>query len=106
MSTVTGGLIYKPGWSNMQHVTTISFLLLAYANYLGHSSEVLQCGSIQVTHSRLRTAAKRQVLLQICHWNPNLITKYCIKHNGSLVIVSTKLILWLAMYAGGLHTRG
>lgn len=56
-----GGLIYKPGGSNMQHVTAISFLLLAYANYLGHSSEVVQCGSIQVTPSRLRTAAKRQV---------------------------------------------
>jgi len=49
--------------------------------------------------SRLRTAAKRKVLLQICHWNPNLITKYCIKNNGSLVIVSTKLILCLAVYA-------
>jgi len=90
----------------MQHVTAISFLLLAYANYLGHSSQVVQCGSIQVTPSRLRIAAKRQVLLQICHWNPNLITKYCIKRNAGLVIVSTKLILWLVVYAGGLYTGG
>ncbi|KAK9000420.1 hypothetical protein V6N11_080920 [Hibiscus sabdariffa] len=33
-----GGLIYKPGGSNLQHATTISFLLLVYANYLHHDN--------------------------------------------------------------------
>lgn len=56
-----GGLIYKPGGSNMQHVTAISFLLLAYSNYLGHSSQVVHCGSIAVTPARLRAVAKSQV---------------------------------------------
>ena len=46
----------------MQRVTALSFLLLAYANYLGHSSQVFKCGTIQFTPASLRIAAKRQVL--------------------------------------------
>ncbi|XP_057813362.2 endoglucanase 8 [Cryptomeria japonica] len=57
----SGGLIYKPGGSNMQHVTAISFLLLAYANYLGHSSQHVQCANMEVTPATLRSAAKLQV---------------------------------------------
>jgi hypothetical protein len=59
---LTGGLIYKPGGSNMQRVTALSFLLLAYANYLSHSSQVVTCGTIPISAARLRQAAKRQVL--------------------------------------------
>nr|CAD1821427.1 unnamed protein product [Ananas comosus var. bracteatus] len=43
-----GGLIYKPGGSNMQHVTAISFLLLAYAKYLSETSQTVNCGSMTV----------------------------------------------------------
>ena len=46
----------------MQRVTALSFLLLAYANYLGHSSQVVKCGTIQFTPSSLKTTTKRQVL--------------------------------------------
>ncbi|RRT59285.1 hypothetical protein B296_00017524 [Ensete ventricosum] len=56
-----GGLIYKPGGSNMQHVTSISFLLLAYAKYLSKSSQTVNCGSIQVAPSSLQLQAKKQV---------------------------------------------
>lgn len=56
-----GGLIYKQGGSNMQHVTAISFLLLAYASYLSHSNEVVHCGNIAATPARLQAVAKRQV---------------------------------------------
>ncbi|KAA8546035.1 hypothetical protein F0562_020514 [Nyssa sinensis] len=35
-----GGLIYKPGGSNLQHATTITFLLLVYANYLERSTAI------------------------------------------------------------------
>lgn len=38
-----GGLIYRPGGSNLQHATSISFLLLVYANYLSRSSKTLNC---------------------------------------------------------------
>lgn len=56
-----GGLIYKPGGSNLQHATTITFLLLIYANYLEKSSQVLNCGTISVNPSMLRKIGKRQV---------------------------------------------
>lgn len=56
-----GGLIYKPGGSNLQHATTISFLLLAYANYLERSSHAVNCGSISVGSTSLRQQAKKQV---------------------------------------------
>ncbi|XP_057850197.1 endoglucanase 24 [Cryptomeria japonica] len=56
-----GGLIYKIGGSNMQHVTSISFLLLVYANYLSSSSQSIPCGSVSATPERLRSIAKRQM---------------------------------------------
>ncbi|KAG8057519.1 hypothetical protein GUJ93_ZPchr0002g26514 [Zizania palustris] len=56
-----GGLIYKPGGSNMQHVTSISFLLLTYAKYLSNSSHTVNCGGISVGPSTLQLQAKKQV---------------------------------------------
>ncbi|CAK7329611.1 unnamed protein product [Dovyalis caffra] len=56
-----GGLIYKPGGSNLQHATTISFLLLAYANYLERTSQSVNCGNANVGPYSLRQQAKRQV---------------------------------------------
>ncbi|CAK9162032.1 unnamed protein product [Ilex paraguariensis] len=56
-----GGLIYKPGGSNLQHATTITFLLLVYANYLDRSSGTVNCGTISVGPALLRQKAKRQV---------------------------------------------
>nr|QCQ73710.1 endo-(1,4)-beta-D-glucanase [Litchi chinensis] len=56
-----GGLIYKPGGSNLQHSTTISFLLLVYANYLARTAQSVNCGSLLVTPNSLRLQAKKQV---------------------------------------------
>ncbi|XP_039007042.1 endoglucanase 24-like isoform X3 [Hibiscus syriacus] len=56
-----GGLIYKPGGSNLQHTTTISFLLLVYANYLERTSQTVNCGNLIVSPLSLRTIAKKQV---------------------------------------------
>ncbi|KAJ3692751.1 hypothetical protein LUZ60_011846 [Juncus effusus] len=56
-----GGLIYKPGGSNMQHVTTISFLLLTYAKYLLKSSHTVNCGNVSVGPASLILQAKKQV---------------------------------------------
>ncbi|PON47975.1 Glycoside hydrolase [Parasponia andersonii] len=56
-----GGLIYKPGGSNLQHSTTITFLILVYANYLARTSQVLNCGNINVSPTWLRQQAKKQV---------------------------------------------
>ncbi|CAN1240586.1 Endoglucanase 8 [Linum grandiflorum] len=56
-----GGLIFKAGGSNMQHVTSISFLLLAYSNYLSHANKAVPCGSHSASPALLRQLAKRQV---------------------------------------------
>ncbi|KAK4760637.1 hypothetical protein SAY87_005530 [Trapa incisa] len=57
-----GGLIFKAGGSNMQHVTSLSFLILAYSNYLSHSNKVVPCGGgVSATPALLRHLAKRQV---------------------------------------------
>ncbi|XP_010552688.1 PREDICTED: endoglucanase 8 isoform X2 [Tarenaya hassleriana] len=56
-----GGLMFKTGGSNMQHVTSLSFLMVAYANYLSHSRKVVPCGELTASPSLLRQVAKRQV---------------------------------------------
>lgn len=56
-----GGLIYRPGGSNLQHATTISFLLLVYANYLEKSSQTVNCGEVSISAARMRQIAQRQV---------------------------------------------
>ncbi|KAG0485569.1 hypothetical protein HPP92_009648 [Vanilla planifolia] len=45
----------------MQHVTSLSFLLLAYSNYLSHANGKVTCGDTSATAAELRRAAKRQV---------------------------------------------
>lgn len=56
-----GGLIYRPGGSNLQHATTISFLLLVYANYMERSSQTVNCGEVSISPLMLRQIAQRQV---------------------------------------------
>ncbi|XP_023532564.1 endoglucanase 8 [Cucurbita pepo subsp. pepo] len=56
-----GGLIFKAGGSNMQHVTSLSFLLLAYSNYLSHANRNVACGASLASPAMLRQLAKRQV---------------------------------------------
>uniref|UniRef100_A0A2N9FD94 Endoglucanase n=1 Tax=Fagus sylvatica TaxID=28930 RepID=A0A2N9FD94_FAGSY len=56
-----GGLLYRPGGSNLQHATSIAFISLVYANYLARTSQAINCGNIYVTPTTLRQQAKRQV---------------------------------------------
>uniref|UniRef100_A0A0D9XFY0 Endoglucanase n=1 Tax=Leersia perrieri TaxID=77586 RepID=A0A0D9XFY0_9ORYZ len=56
-----GGMMYKPGGSNMQHVTSISFLLLTYAKYLAKSSHTVNCGNVSFGPANLQLIAKKQV---------------------------------------------
>ncbi|KAJ7967251.1 Endoglucanase [Quillaja saponaria] len=56
-----GGLLYKPGGSNLQHATSIAFLQLVYANSLARTSQPINCGNIYVSAETLRQRAKRQV---------------------------------------------
>ncbi|XP_047176471.1 endoglucanase 17-like [Vigna umbellata] len=56
-----GGLLFKMSDSNMQYVTSTSFLLLTYAKYLTSAHTVVNCGGMAVTPKRLRSIAKKQV---------------------------------------------
>ncbi|KAI3927062.1 hypothetical protein MKW92_049557 [Papaver armeniacum] len=57
-----GGLLFKPGGSNMQHSTALSFLLLIYARYLKHGNDIVHCGNnVSATSSRLIELARNQV---------------------------------------------
>ncbi|CAI9096049.1 OLC1v1032116C3 [Oldenlandia corymbosa var. corymbosa] len=56
-----GGLIVKEGVCNMQHVTSLSFLLLAYSNYLSHANKAVPCGETSASPALLKHLAKRQV---------------------------------------------
>lgn len=52
----------------MQHVTSLSFLLLAYSNYLSHANARVACGGASsASPVQLRRVAKRQVR---CTRNP------------------------------------
>ncbi|KAJ0666000.1 putative cellulase [Helianthus annuus] len=56
-----GGLLYKQGESNLQYVTTSSFLLLTYAKYLNANGGHASCGSALVTSETLIVQAKKQI---------------------------------------------
>ncbi|KAJ8429332.1 hypothetical protein Cgig2_026562 [Carnegiea gigantea] len=56
-----GGLLFKMRDSNMQYVTSTSFLLLTYAKYLRSSRTAVSCGGATITPKTLRTVARRQV---------------------------------------------
>ncbi|PNY10221.1 endoglucanase 17-like protein [Trifolium pratense] len=56
-----GGLLFKMSDSNMQYVTSTSFLLLTYAKYLTTARTVVNCGGTIITPKSLRAIAKKQV---------------------------------------------
>ncbi|KAJ6961067.1 hypothetical protein NC652_000936 [Populus alba x Populus x berolinensis] len=56
-----GGLFYKASESNLQYVTSTTFLLLTYAKYLGSNGGVARCGGSTVTAESLIAQAKKQV---------------------------------------------
>ncbi|XP_061341768.1 endoglucanase 8-like isoform X2 [Gastrolobium bilobum] len=57
-----GGLIFKPGGSNLQHATAISFLFLVYAGYLNKANKEIDCGSnVFASPRRLKQVARGQV---------------------------------------------
>ncbi|KAK4376329.1 hypothetical protein RND71_007006 [Anisodus tanguticus] len=56
-----GGLLFTMSDSNMQYVTSTSFLLVTYAKYLTSAHMVVNCGGILVTPKMLRNVAKKQV---------------------------------------------
>ncbi|XP_042035457.1 endoglucanase 9-like [Salvia splendens] len=57
-----GGLMYKMGASNLQYVTSITFLLTTYSKYMAKANyHTFTCGKLVVTPETLRNLARRQV---------------------------------------------
>ncbi|KDP22412.1 hypothetical protein JCGZ_26243 [Jatropha curcas] len=57
-----GGLVFKPGGSNLQHATALSFLLLVYSRYLNEANREVHCGSnVIATTNKLVKFARSQV---------------------------------------------
>ncbi|KAG8043917.1 hypothetical protein GUJ93_ZPchr0458g22622 [Zizania palustris] len=56
-----GGLLYVSDWSNMQYVTSSTFLLTVYADYLAESRGTLKCPDGEVKPSEILGFARSQV---------------------------------------------
>nr|XP_004499712.1 endoglucanase 9-like [Cicer arietinum] len=56
-----GGLMFKLPDSNLQYVTSITFLLTTYSKYMSATKHTFNCGGVLVTPNTLRSIAKRQV---------------------------------------------
>ncbi|KAI4323865.1 hypothetical protein L6164_023440 [Bauhinia variegata] len=57
-----GGLLFKAGSSNLQHVTALSFLSIVYSRYMkSANNKVVHCGNVEVHHSKVIKFAKSQV---------------------------------------------
>ena len=57
-----GGLLFKPGGSNLQHATAFSFLFLVYASYLNKANREIDCGGkVFASPRRLIQLARSQV---------------------------------------------
>ncbi|XP_043716953.1 endoglucanase 9-like [Telopea speciosissima] len=56
-----GGLMYKMKDSNLQYVTSTTFLLTSYAKYLKNSTKTFTCGNLVVTPTLIRELTKKQV---------------------------------------------
>lgn len=56
-----GGLIFRQRWNNLQFVTSASFLLTVYSDYLSSAHKYLKCSNGYVSPSELLSFAKSQV---------------------------------------------
>lgn len=64
-----GGLIFRQSWNNLQFVTSSSFLLAVYSDYLTSAGKNLNCASGSVPASELLSLAKSQVKIDFLKWN-------------------------------------
>lgn len=53
--------MFKLGESNLQYVTSITFLLTTYAKYMATSKHTFNCGNLLVTPKTLQRLARKQV---------------------------------------------
>lgn len=59
--------MYKLPGSNLQYVTSITFLLTTYSKYMSATKHTFNCGSLLVTPSSLKYLAKKQASQWRCY---------------------------------------
>ncbi|KAK6940362.1 Glycoside hydrolase family 9 [Dillenia turbinata] len=64
-SYTSGGLMFKQSESNLQYVTSITFLLTTYSKYMSSSAHTFNCGNVLITSRTLRNLAKQQASLNV-----------------------------------------
>lgn len=57
----SGGLMYKLPQSNLQYVTSITFLLTTYAKYMKSTKHTFNCGNSVIAPNALIKLSRRQV---------------------------------------------
>uniref|UniRef100_A0ACD5Y9Z2 Uncharacterized protein n=1 Tax=Avena sativa TaxID=4498 RepID=A0ACD5Y9Z2_AVESA len=60
VKTTPGGLLYVADWNNMQYVSSASFLLAVYGDYLAESGDALNCPDGQVKPAEIIAYARNQ----------------------------------------------
>ncbi|KAI3770588.1 hypothetical protein L6452_01727 [Arctium lappa] len=68
----------------MQHVTSLSFLLLAYSNYLSHANHVVPCAGKSASPALLKSLSKRQKIVLKVNF-------HCRKCKTRVLLAVTKL---------------
>ncbi|KAM0831274.1 hypothetical protein ACQ4PT_065655 [Festuca glaucescens] len=60
VKTTPGGLLYVADWNNMQYVSSASFLLTVFADYLAESGDTLKCPDGEVKPAEILAFARSQ----------------------------------------------
>lgn len=63
--TTPGGLLWFQPWANNQYVSTATFAMSVYSQYLSAKHESLQCSDGDVTPSDLKSLVRSQVYKSI-----------------------------------------
>ncbi|XP_022969355.1 endoglucanase 11-like [Cucurbita maxima] len=88
------GLLFIRQWNNMQYVSTASFLLTVYSDYLRRSNHRLNCHTGPVDHEKLFASAKQQTdyilgsnpmnMSYLVGFGPNFPTR--VHHRGASIV--------------------
>lgn len=70
-----GGVLFRQRWNNLQFVTSASFLMTVYSDYLASSGRSLRCAAGNVQSAALLSFAKSQVM----EWKQQPQTKKIVK---------------------------
>ena len=104
-----GGLLYTRSWNNMQYVTSATFALAIYYDYLTTFGQQLQCPNGLVPTSNLLILAKTQVnlleesklsfIFNNCYLKANCLSYQCCIKLFNLSISSKRMILEMSGFS-------